>query len=167
MNDHIIYLGALLEKEIATFHLLLASLEAEKQALVQHDITTLDDLVETQKVLTLRAAAQEKDRMKIIRQMASFFFEDPETLTLRRLIELVDAPFAEPLQVLREELLDLQEHLCKANRHNALLLRQSMKYVDKSLQILTGAGPSGNVYGRPGKTPQNAPVLQGVVNQVV
>ena len=167
MNDYITYLSALLEKEIATFRLLLESLEAEQQALVQHDINTLEEVVETQKALTLRAADQEKDRIRIIRQMASILQESSETLTLGRVIELVDAPQAEQLQELREELLALQENLRKANRHNSLLLRQSMKYVDKSLQILTGSGPSGNVYGRPGKAPQSTPALQGVVNQIV
>lgn len=168
MNDYFTYLIELLDKELATFRLMLTTLEAEQKALIENDIQGLDEAVETQKALAQRADTQEKARVKIIRQMASMMQEDPKTLTLRRLIDLADAAFAERLAAQREELLDLQEKLRNTNRRNSVLIKQSMKYVDKTLRILTGGSPMGNRYARSGKADAStANALQGVVNQVV
>lgn len=170
MQDHITHLIGLLDKEIATFRLLTTSLETEQRALVQHDTTALGETVETQKALTRRAEFQERERVKLVGQIAPFFRENPTELTLKRLIDLLDGPLSERLRAQREELLTLQDALRRINRQNALLLRQSMKYVDKSLQILSGAGPSGNIYERSGKSEKarkGITVLRGVVNQVV
>lgn len=168
MNDYFTYLIELLDKELATFRLMLSTLEAEQKALIENDIQGLDEAVETQKALAQRADTQEKARVKIIRQMAPMMQEDPKTLTLRRLIDLADVAFAERLLAQREELLDLQEKLRNTNRRNSVLIKQSMKYVDKTLRILTGGSPMGNRYARSGKADAStANSLQGVVNQVV
>jgi flagellar biosynthesis/type III secretory pathway chaperone len=150
--------------------LLLASLEAEQSALVKNDIVSLGEAVETQKALTRRAGLQERDRVKIVRQIAGLLQEDANRLTLKRLIDLIDPPLSLRLRDQREELLGLQDHLRKANRQNSLLIKQSMKYVDKCLQIISGCGPNGNIYARSGKSEKartNTPVLLGMVNQVV
>ena len=167
MHDHIEYLIDLLEKETATFRLLLASLEAEQKALVENDTQGLEEAVETQKALTQRAATQEHDRVNIVRQIAALMDEDPQSLSVVRLIDLLDDPFSERLRTLRETLLDLQGDLRLINRQNSLLLKQSMKYVDKTLEALTGASATGNLYERTGKADAPASSMQGVVNQVV
>ena len=167
MNDYYTYIIELLEKEIATMRLTLASLEAEQKALIENDIQGLDEAVETQKALTQRAATQDAARVKMIRQMASMLQEDPKTLTLRRLIDLADAPFSERLLALREEMIGLQDELRTVNRHNSVLIKQSMKYVDKSLHILTGGSPMGNRYAKSGKADATTASRQGIVNQVI
>lgn len=167
MNDYYTYIIELLEKEMATMRLTLASLEAEQRALVDNDIQGLDEAVETQKALTQRAATQDAARVKILQQMAPMLQEDPKTLTLRRLIDLADAPFSERLLTLREEMIALQDELRKVNRQNSVLIKQSMKYVDKSLHILTGGSPMGNRYAKSGKSDASSASLQGIVNQVV
>ena len=167
MNDHIEYLIELLEKETATFRLLLASLEAEQQALVQNDTQGLEETVETQKALTQRAATQERDRVNIVRQIAAMVGEGSQVLTIVRLIDLLDAPFADRLRNQRETLVSLQDNLRQTNRQNSLLLKQSMRYVDKTLQVIAGATASGNLYGGSGKTESPASAMHGVVNQVV
>lgn len=167
MNDYYTYLIELLDKEMGTFRLMLSALEAEQTALIANDVNGLDEAVETQKALVQRAATQEQARVKIIRQMAPMLQEDPNTLTLRRLIDLADASFSERMAVQREALIALQEQLRKTNRQNAVLLKQSMKYVDKSLLILTGGTPMGNRYVKSGRADASSASLQGVVNQVV
>ena len=167
MNDYYTYLIELLDKEMATLRLMQTSLEAEQKALLNNDIQGLDEAVETQRALTQRAATQEKARIKILYQMAPMLQENPKTLTLRRLIELADPPFAERMAKQREAMIALQEQLRKMNRQNSVLIKQSMKYVDKTLQILTGGSPMGNCYAKSGKADASKASLQGVMNQVV
>lgn len=167
LKDYFEYLIELLDKEMGTMRLLLSALEAEQKALVENDIQGLDESVETQKALAQRASTQEKARVKIIQQMASILREDYKTLTLRRLIDLADPPLSERLATQRETLLTLQEDLRQTNRQNSVLIKQSMKYVDKTLLILTGGSPMGNRYVKTGKADSKSASLQGVVNQVV
>ena len=168
MNRYITYLSDLLDKEIASFRAMVSSLEMARQALVQNDVVALGQAVEAQKEQARCIAQQERDRTRIAQQMATAIGEDPKTLTLQRLIDLVDAPLTEPLRARRETLLVLQEDVNRLNRQNSLLLKQSMKYVDKSLRILSGAAPGGNTYERSGKAEtRNTSALPGIVNQVI
>ena len=68
---------------------------------------------------------------------------------------------------IRAELIDLQKKIQKVNRQNTLLIKQSMKYVDKTLQILSGSGNSGGVYEQSGKVENTPSPLTGIVDQVI
>ena len=65
---------------------------------------------------------------------------------------------------IRGALIDLQIKIQKVNRQNTLLIKQSMKYVDKSLQILAGDGPETGVYAQSGKVSKSG---RTVLNEVV
>jgi flagellar biosynthesis/type III secretory pathway chaperone len=166
LSEYFKYLTELLDKELATFRLMLAALDSEQRALIDNDIQGLDEAVATQKALVQRASTQELARVKIIRQMAPMMHEDPKTLTLRRLIDLAEESFAGRLTAQREELVILQDQLRKNNRQNAVLIKQSMKYVDKTLLILMGGSSNGSRYVRTGKADTSKSNLKGVVNQV-
>ena len=94
--------------------------------------------------------------------------EDADSLTLRRLIERVQGPHAERLKEMREMLIALQQKIQKVNRHNALLIKQSMRYVDRSLQILSGNGSaSGGTYAGSGRMETSTKPVCGVLNRIV
>ena len=65
---------------------------------------------------------------------------------------------------MRETLIAMHEKIQTANRQNSLLIKQSMKYVDKSLRILTGDGPETGVYAQSGKVSKTS---RTVLNRVV
>ena len=162
--DHLI---RVLQEEVDIFHRFLDAMEREQQALMHHNIEALELSVEAQQALSLQVAAQEQMRQRLIRQMAGLLHEDPEVLTLKRVVERIDPQLAEPLRELRETLLAQQERIRQVNRQNTLLIKQSMKYVDKSLQVLAGGHSSGTVYVQSGKVEKPTSSLKGVVNQVV
>ena len=156
-----------IQLEVATFQRLLETLEREQQALIHHEVETLKAVVEVQHRLMEEAAALEKARDRIVDRLSASLQEDRASLTLKRLVERVQGPHSERLREMRETLIALQEKIQKANRHNALLIKQSMKYVDKSMQILTGGSSCGGVYVQSGKVENPSPSLQTMLNQVV
>ena len=64
-------------------------------------------------------------------------------------------------------LIDVHERIQHANRHNGLLIRQSMKYVDRTLQILSGDDAPTGVYAGSGKLATRNSAGQAVVDRVV
>ena len=66
---------------------------------------------------------------------------------------------------MRETLLGIHDRIQAANSQNALLIKQSMKYVDKTLHILTGDGPETGTYAQSGKVAKqnNRAVLNRVI----
>ncbi|MCZ6634537.1 MAG: flagellar export chaperone FlgN, partial [bacterium] len=103
-----------------------------------------------------------------VHQQAEILQESPDELSLLRLSEGGQEQVASKLQGFRETLVELQGQIRKANRENTLLIKQSLKYVDKSLQILGGSGPAAGVYESSGRVENpTSSSLSGVVNQVV
>ena len=160
-------LAQIVEKEVLTFQRLLESLTLEQKALIQHDIASIEAAVAEQQKLTQHAALLEKGRVRLVKQLAVLLGENSADLTLKRLLERVEGPQADLLCGLRQSLIEIHEQLRQENRNNTLLLRQSMKYVDKSLQLLTGGPGSTGVYAQSGKMDSRPSVKQAMVNQVV
>jgi len=166
VEELIAELMEVVQQEVRVFQQVLASVECEQDALVHHDIEPIQSAVQAQNGLTARAAALEKIRMSIVARMSGLLEEDPSALTLKRLVARVGGPEAERLREMREALIDAHERIQKANRHNALLIRQSMKYVDRTLNILSGDSALTGVYAGSGKLATRKSDGQAVVNQI-
>ena len=167
MDALIVRLIEVTQKEVVTFQRLLEALEREQQALMHQNTDALATAVREQQGLTEAAAGLEKDRVEIVDRLAVALQEDRDALTLKRLVERIQGPQAEQLGEIRGALIDLQIKIQKVNRQNTLLIKQSMKYVDKTLQILSGSGNSGGVYEQSGKVENTPSPLTGIVDQVV
>lgn len=168
MDALIMQLVDVIRREVDAFQSLLESLEHERDALVHHEVHALAEASAAQQALTAASAQLEAERVRIVKRLSAVLREDADSLTLKRLIERVGGAHSDRLREMRETLMDLQQKIQKANRHNALLIKQSMKYVDKSLQILTGNGSaSGGVYVQSGRLETSPSPVRGMLNQIV
>ena len=131
MEALIVELVEVIQKEICSFQRLLEVLEQEQQALVHHEVEALESALEGKRGPIVEAAELEAERMRIVEQLSAVLQEDPSSLSLKRLIERVQGPQSERLGEMRETLIELQEKIRTVNRHNTLLIKQSMKYMDK------------------------------------
>jgi len=164
----IMQLVDIIRREVDAFQSLLESLEHERDALVHHEIQALAAASAAQQALTAASAQLEAERVQVVKRLSAVLQEDADSLTLKRLIERVRGAHSDRLREMRETLIALQQKIRKANRHNAMLIKQSMKYVDKSLQILTGNGSaSGGVYVQSGRLETSSSPMRGVLNQVI
>jgi flagellar biosynthesis/type III secretory pathway chaperone len=159
-------LSEVIQHEVRVFQQILESVAQEQAALVRNDMDPLQGAIKLQNELTRRAAGLEKERLRIVAELSRLLEEDADALTLKRLIVRVGGPEGERLRGMREALIDAHGRIQQANRHNALLIRQSMKYVDRTLHILAGDDAPTGVYAGSGKLATRKSGGQAVVDQV-
>jgi flagellar biosynthesis/type III secretory pathway chaperone len=164
VDSTMLQLVELVQKEVETFQALLDSMEIEQRALVTQDVPEIEKAIELQRDLAINAGALERARTKLVGEISRELGETASDLTLMRLISRIEGPHSQRLGEMRETLLSMHEKIQTANKQNSLLIKQSMKYVDKSLQILTGDGPATGVYAQTGKVSKSG---RTVLNQVV
>ena len=165
MDSTMLQLVEIVQKEVDTFQALLDSIENEQKALVTQDLTEIEKVVAAQQELAVIAAASERARAQLVTELSRDLGVTASDLTLKRLIDRIQGPHSQRLGEMRERVIAMHEKIQTANRQNALLIKQSMKYVDKSRQILTGDGPDTGVYAESGKVAKTEG--RAVLNQVV
>lgn len=164
VDSTMLQLVEIVQKEVDTFQTLLDTMENEQKALVTQDVTELETAVAAQSELAVNAGALERARTRLVTELSQELGVTATDMTLKRLIDRIQGPHSQRLGEMRETLIAMHEKILAANRQNSLLIKQSMKYVDKSLRILTGDGPETGVYAQSGKVSKTS---RTVLNRVV
>ena len=79
-----------------------------------------------------------------------------DTVSVSRLVEVLEGPHSEELANMRGQLLELNSQIRATSENNAFLIRQSLRYTDRCLDILTGQQVERRVYGQFGKAKRSA-----------
>ena len=148
----VVRLIEIINAEIRSFNQLLELLQAEQVAIVDDDVEGIEASVAQQQEISGEAQMLEAERIQVTEEMSSCLGLEPESLSLNRLIQLLERNQGEELAGMRGVLLDLNAKIRKANENNAFLIRQSMRYTDRCLDILTGQPVSQRTYGKFGRT---------------
>jgi flagellar biosynthesis/type III secretory pathway chaperone len=166
--DHlVIRLIDIIDKEVNTFEQLLDTLQNQQKALVTHKVDEVEAAVGKQVALSDQTSILEKARVLVVQELAETLSVDPKSLTISRMIEFLPVAQAEKLVSMRASLGEIQGKILNTNRHNTLLIKQSLKYVDKTMQILSGGEDSSGAYAQSGKVEVSAASHRTVMNQVV
>ena len=165
MDPTMLQLVEIVQKEIETFESLLDSMDREQKALVTQDMPQIETAVAEQRSIAELAIALERARTRVVTDLSQELGETAQDMTLKRLVDRIQGPHSQQLGEMRETLIAIHEKVQTANRQNALLIKQSLKYVDKTLHILTGDGPQTGVYAQTGKVSKSNG--RTVLNQVV
>ena len=152
MSDtRIIRLLEIVNQEIRLFHRLLEILEQEQHALLEDNLDGIEESVVAKQELTQSAKALEIERLECVETLYRALDVGPGQRTLLRLIEALEREPGVELNQMREILMDLNTRIRDANTNNAFLIRQSQRYTDRCLSILTGDNGSRGKYGKFGR----------------
>jgi small-conductance mechanosensitive channel len=135
-----------LEEEVSLYADLCALVEKTQQALLNHNLAELTKMLDSQQLLILQAAKQEEKRQQAQDQAALFFALSPEELTLSQLIEQAPKSFRGKLRELQQSLLQQVDKINLANRQNEELIKDSLKYIDYTMNLITGSGDEAKTY---------------------
>ena len=153
MNDIlIIRLIEIINAEIRSFHKLLELLQAEQAAIVEDDVEGIEKCVIEQHQVSAQAQMLEVERIQVVEDLSQGLDVDTDNVSLTRLIQFLEKNQGEELAGMREVLLDLNQKIRQANENNAFLIRQSMRFTDRCLDILTGQPGGQRTYGKFGAT---------------
>lgn len=165
MNDLLIVrLVEIVNAEIRSFNELLELLQSEQRAIIADNIDDLEACIQAQQEVARQAQELELERIGVIRDLSLRLDMEPDNVTLSRLLEVIEDDHGRELAQMRDTLRQLNEKIRTTNENNAFLIRQSMRYTDRCLDIFTGQRGNSSMYGQFGKTRRNSQV-RSLVNQ--
>lgn len=125
---------------------LLEVKQQERDAVLAVDLAALEQANRRQDRLHIDVRIAERERARLASQLARHWQLDEATLTLRAICERLPAAEAAPLRQAGETLADQAARLREHNDANAVLIAQSLRFVQDALTALTGTATGGDCY---------------------
>lgn len=138
-------LMTILGEETGLLEELRGFLAFQQEALVRGNAEEIRQSVEGQ-IATLGAIQKlESERTTLLQDLEMAENGDSEDMTLSRLIEIAPQ-HGERLSEVRRAMKEVIKAIGTLNRHNGLLINQSLSYIDKTLRTIAGEDTSSAVY---------------------
>ncbi|MCC7262322.1 MAG: flagellar protein FlgN [Candidatus Latescibacteria bacterium] len=152
MSDPLVVkLIEIVNSEIRVFNRLLEILQLEQKALCADDLEAIEGCLAAKKEAAEEARRMETERLLVVQKISKRLEMEPENCTLSRLVEVVEGWQGEELARMRETMMELNRRIRATNESNAFLIRQSMRYTERCLDILSGQPGNRGVYGQFGR----------------
>jgi flagellar biosynthesis/type III secretory pathway chaperone len=135
---------AILGREIGLLKQLNAILAGQQDALVRGNAEEIKDSVEGQISVLSEISDLERERIAALEVIPSEAGPH-EDMTLSRLIE-VAPQHGERLREVRAALKEVLEAIGTLNKHNGMLINQSLSYIGKTLRMIAGEDTASTVY---------------------
>ncbi|MFA6110345.1 MAG: flagellar protein FlgN [Candidatus Latescibacterota bacterium] len=165
MNEPMVNeLVEIINEEVRLFNDLLGLLRREQKAIVEDDLATIEETVAAQQEMARQAHALESRRVRVVEELSQRLHLGPGGSSLGRLVAVLEKEQGEELGRMRETLLELNHRIRATSDNNAFLIRQSMRYTERCLDILTGQPLGRGMYGKFGRLRRGAG-QRSVVNQ--
>lgn len=132
-----------LESLLAMHRDLLAVLERESEAMVRHDMQTIEKAVLEESALVEGIRASEQKRLKLLALMSAELGMDLSRANLRDIAEMSGGEYRAAMLRLRAELQKVAEEIARKNKVKTLLCEQSLAHVKLMLRFLTGKAETG------------------------
>ena len=142
----------LLREEIEGLEGLLLLCEKEKESLVAEDVRSLNQENREQEKLISKLRRSELVRGKITEEIGKILGLKEERFTLSELLPHLQDPYSSRLKQMGERLHQSLKKIQSVNRTNALLLANSLKLIQKKVELLTQIGEGSDVlYSQEGR----------------
>ncbi len=135
---------AILGKETGLLQDLHTLLAAQQAALVRGKVEEIKQSVEGQIATLSEISKLERERITLLGAV-QLGADDEEDVTLSHLIEAAPQ-HGERLSEVRRALKDVLEAIGTLNKHNGMLINQSLCYIGKTLRTIAGEDTSSTVY---------------------
>lgn len=143
---------SVLNKETAMYEGILKLSKNKTEVIVEGKITELESITKLEQTMILQLGKLEGEREKLVDAIAAELKMEASDVTLAGLGKLFPKEQTEKLKACHNKLPTLVKDLGEANVLNSKLIRNSLDYIDFSINILTGVGATGNNYGYSGQS---------------
>jgi hypothetical protein len=140
-----------LDHEIATYRQLLELQRAEKQLVITQALDPLLANLQEKEYLTQRLMQLERAREELLADLGLLLGLSTSSVTLRQLSARLDEPYASAMLDRREQLYTVVTALQCLHRDHAVLLRDSLAFVDNALLFLESMLAAGSTYQQTGE----------------
>jgi flagellar biosynthesis/type III secretory pathway chaperone len=151
MDDLLNRLMTCLHRQYDLYRELLEQFARERQAVLKSDLVGLQEVIGIKERLLLDIRRVELERHGILEDLGQILAMDCETLTLSRLAQVSDEPFASRLAQFGPEFQGLVQTIQEESSRNRSLCLQALQFVNGSIKLLSSLVSAGPVYRRTGK----------------
>lgn len=140
-----------LDQLIALHEELLKCAEEKTPVLVKNEVTTLNDIVHKESKMVKHMEELERKRVQSIGEyLISRGYNPDPRVTVGDLIRIIfKADEKKLLQVRQQALLKIVKKLQSVNELNAQLIKQSLHFIDYSIDLIVGAPEDDAMYQNP------------------
>lgn len=127
-----------LKAEEEVYKQLLPMVEQKTQIIIRNDLTALQKITEQEQLAIERVTSLEHKRDEVIVNMGVVLSRNPRTLTLKKLIELLERQPKEQkeLAVLHDSLTTILKKISDANLRNQSLIEQSLEMIEFNMNLI-------------------------------
>ena len=119
--------------------------------IVEGKVTELESIVKLEQSLVLQMSRLENQREALVDKMSGVLKMKPEDITITGLARQLEADQARKLKHVQDKLVYTLKELKNTNELNSKLIKNSLDYINFSVNILTDAGAGSNNYGNNGQ----------------
>ena len=141
-----------LNKEAAVYEGILKLSKNKTDVIVEGKVSELENLTRVEQSMIIQLGRLEEEREEMVEELAVHLKVKSSDITLAGLEKLFPREQAEKLKDCHRALPQIINDLSEANVLNSKLIRNSLDYIDFSINILTNAGSTGNNYGNSGQS---------------
>ena len=142
---------AILNKEIELHKELLSFLHKDRELLVDLRAEEIFESNKKKETCTLKIKMLEESRSLLVDKLSQHYAISSQELTLSKIISLVKEPYHSVLDTARSILTALIKSIKEVNQGNALIVKDSLYYFNRSLDFLNYASSLSPTYVDNGK----------------
>lgn len=151
MNNLVSELTAVISKEAQLYADMLTISDKKTEIIVAGRVSELEEMVKTEEMLVLNISKYEFAREDIVEKIAAQLKVSSDTLTVSELVAKLDAEQAKELDAIRKSILDIIDKLKDKNEVNSKLIKNSLEFINFSINILSNVENESNNYGSTGQ----------------
>ena len=149
MKDKIRKAILLMNEEIELLKCLKDVLEQQKDLIFGNDVNKFTDAIRLEDDLLGRIKVIDQERLLYLNQL-SLYWNMNSQITLTKLIDLVEEPFKTSIWRIKKIFVKLIEDIRQLNLENRFLVKKSMVFVQKNLNVLKDFTKNDYVYSMNG-----------------
>ncbi len=113
-------------------------------------VNEIENITKIEQSLIIKISKLEDEREKIICKLCDLFGEKSNELTISTLIGKIEKDDADELKVCQDKIVGTINNLKKTNDLNEKLIKNSLEYIDFSINMMTSIDTVNNSYGSSG-----------------
>ncbi|WHH61521.1 flagellar protein FlgN [Petroclostridium sp. X23] len=146
MEDMIKELFDILEQQERVYGKILKLSKDKTELVVSGKVTELENVVKLEQALVMQVGRLEQLRGTIAEHLAEKLNLGKQDITISTLMGYMDEVQQKKLKSFEQRMLEILEELKDTNQLNAKLIKQSLEYIEFSMNVIAGTSAAGNNY---------------------
>ncbi len=142
----------ILDREASIYEAILKLSRDKTDVIVNGKVTELEGITRVEQSMIIQLGKLEEEREKLVDEISVQLGRKADDITISELEKVLPEEQAKELKDCQDKMTDIFNDLRHANEMNSKLIKNSLDYIDFSVNILTNAGSSGDIYEKSGRS---------------